>query len=97
MIGHLGKAARLIVASGAVWLLTAGAAHTKRAIMVNSQLLPPQQMVIADRNVGFMLPNGHYWCEPASGHWVGLADRRSGACFPRNAATAEPGERRKTI
>jgi hypothetical protein len=38
-------------------------------VSVNGQWLAPQQLAEADHAVGFMLPNGHYWYDVASGYW----------------------------
>ena len=79
---YLRGAARVVLALGAICLLPAGAAHAQRAITVNGQWLTPQQMMIADRNVGFILPNGHYWCDPASGYWGALGGQAAGRVHP---------------
>ena len=90
-------AAKFALTLGAVWLLFAGAAHAQRAITVNGQWLTPQQMMIADRNAGFILPNGHYWCDPASGYWgaagggpVGRVHPSQCPSPPNQAGTGRP-------
>jgi hypothetical protein len=69
IVDYLRSAGKFVLTLCAVWLLFTGAVHAQRAITVNGQWLTPQQMMIADGNAGFILPNGHYWCDPASGYW----------------------------
>ena len=40
-----------------------------RAVIVNGQLLGPQELAVADANAGFYLPDGRYWYDPQSGYW----------------------------
>lgn len=41
----------------------------KRYVTVNGMILGPQELMIADSNAGFPLPNGHYWYDVESGYW----------------------------
>lgn len=59
-----------------------GEASAQRAITVNGQLLTPMQIVIADNNVGFRLPSGHYWCDPQSGYWGQVGQNAWGRVDP---------------
>jgi hypothetical protein len=50
-------------------LLAPQPAEAQRAVTVNGHWLSPPQIQQADRNAGYKLPNGHYWCDPATGLW----------------------------
>ncbi len=41
----------------------------KRYVTVNGMILGPQELMVADANAGFPLPNGHYWFDVESGFW----------------------------
>ncbi len=60
---------RMLIAACAWLCLAQGAAQAQRAMTVNGNWLSPQDMMRADRNAGFVLPNGHYWCDPGTGYW----------------------------
>jgi hypothetical protein len=66
----------------AACLLNAGAARAQRAININGYWLSPQEMAIADRNAGFVLPNGYYWCDPSSGYWGAVGSGAAGRVNP---------------
>ena len=76
------NAAKLVFTFGVVSLALVGVAHAQRAVTVNGHWLTPQQMMIADRNAGFILPNGHYWCDPASGYWGAVGGNAAGRVHP---------------
>ena len=79
---YLRAAAKFLLVPGVVSLLLVGAAHAQRAVTVNGQWLTPQQMMIADQNAGFLLPNGHYWCDPTSGYWGAVGGNAAGRVHP---------------
>jgi hypothetical protein len=66
MTGHFWKATLLAFSACFIAPLPAEA---QRTVSVNGYWLTPQELLLADRNAGFALPNGHYWCDPASGFW----------------------------
>jgi hypothetical protein len=82
IIEYLRTAAKFLLPLCAVLLLLTGAAFAQRAITVNGQWLTPQQIMIADQNVGFILPNGHYWCDPGSGYWGAVGGNAVGRVHP---------------
>lgn len=60
----------VMLAVASVASAPAFANHTGgRYITINSERLSDQQIVQADRNVGFRLPNGHYWWDLRTGFW----------------------------
>jgi hypothetical protein len=66
----------------ATFLLMTATAEAQRAITVNGYWLTPQQMLLADRNAGFALPNGHYWCDPSTGYWGAAGAGAAGRIHP---------------
>jgi hypothetical protein len=65
------KFARIVTTAlvGAGLILAAGAAHAQRRVLVNGQLMNPQQLVILDQLQCTFVPSGSYWLNTATGAW----------------------------
>jgi hypothetical protein len=63
-------------------LLAPQPAEAQRAVTVNGHWLSPPQIQQADRNAGYKLPNGHYWCDPSTGLWGAFGQRAWGRVHP---------------
>jgi hypothetical protein len=62
-----------------------------RYITVNGQPLGPQEMAEADWNVGFRLPNGHYWWDPNTGYWGLVGGAALGRVAPARRSRGSGG------
>lgn len=48
----------------------------QRFVVINGELLSPQQLYVLDRLVGGYVPNGAYWVDTNSGIWGYAGDSR---------------------
>ena len=64
-----------------------------RYVTVNGERLNYQQMLEADRAVGFRLPNGHYWWDQRSGYWGVVGRPPSGRVAPVRPQASRGGGR----
>jgi hypothetical protein len=78
--------------AAAVGLAATPLAAGHRTVIVNGALLGPQELMIADRNAGFPLPDGRYWYDPQSGYWGPEGGPAAGQVPPHlRGGGAEPG------
>jgi hypothetical protein len=62
-------AAGLLAGSGSMAFVPSESGAGHRYVTVNGLVLGPQELAMADANAGFVLPDGHYWYDMASGYW----------------------------
>ena len=73
MFERIGKTlARILVAASFVMVLGAASVTVEaqyRIVIVNGQLLSPQDLYVLDQMNSGYVPNGSYWLDPQSGVW----------------------------
>lgn len=73
MFENFGKTlARILAAALFVMVLGAASATVEaqyRTVVVNGQLLSPQDLYVFDQMNGGYVPNGNYWLDPGTGVW----------------------------
>lgn len=73
MFGKAGRTLAKVLAAAlvmaAVSLTNVAVDAQQRAVMVNGQMMTPEELYILDRLSGGYVPNGSYWLDPYTGIW----------------------------